>query len=438
MQFAELTLVEEPITINIDNIRVAKLPNVLLLNMLYIALQECSRRACLWQLYTITEKLQLPPVIEELLSHNSVWLAGGAVIDILMGKKPKDYDMFLIGDILETQIFLSSIRKRYKCIESINSITVMMADIDSEGEEIMLEVQFIKRVYDSPAHIIGGFDIDASRFIYRDGVVTTTLSGYNAWKSKYLYINPYAMSETYFRRLKKYSIKGFYIINMYTNYGIHNAITHKYHNFKYNSDYAVPYIYRYNKITLANGDISDIEINAKFLLQKKYKRLYIRDNEIHSLESMIENMKDKFNKGNWRVMPFFNKYKIIDTNIHSTKYHGDSYESFPYQLQFDGKKYMSRTPWNVMIERILTKRYKYYVDVSKLRISNVTTQFTGSFNPIKIEPSKLFKDYIHRDIGVKIPGLLVILCRKILFPRHIRYLIAAFYIGTLIDCTKPY
>lgn len=135
-----------------------KYPNIRMLSALTLTSQECARRALSWNIIYLEKDITAlinPEVLNLLLQYNNLVLAGGAVIDLLQDDKPRDYDLFMIGD---NHKLLSFIRCKYEHVETINAISITINDTD---------VQFIKRVYDNPIHIIGGFDLDVCRFAYQ-------------------------------------------------------------------------------------------------------------------------------------------------------------------------------------------------------------------------------------------------------------------------------
>ena len=178
-----------------------------------ILLQEFSRKSLNWPMIKVGRWIQngnlyflkssfpfITPVeiemeaemISRLISNQSLILAGGAVIDMLMGKHPRDYDFFCVNK-----------RPNIKQEEMIET-SFSYSTIDPP------KIQIIKRIYESPEQIIGGFDLDSSRF-YMDSNLDIFCS-VGALVS-YLYnINPInfsCYSATFSRRINKYKKKGY-------------------------------------------------------------------------------------------------------------------------------------------------------------------------------------------------------------------------------------
>ena len=68
----------------------------------------------------------------------------------------------------------------------------------------------IKRIYDNPEQVIGGFDLDCSRFYMDHNLdIYTTVGGLASFVYKINPINFSCYSASFQRRIKKYKFKGF-------------------------------------------------------------------------------------------------------------------------------------------------------------------------------------------------------------------------------------
>jgi hypothetical protein len=162
----------------------------------FFASQEFSRKICEWNVYFVT-KVQ-PQEIPPFLSKNRI-LAGGSVLDLLRKKEskywlqcgPNDYDIFFIKK--NPSNFIQKIKKSHPYKESFNAITINGC------------VQFIKRLYENENRVVGGFDLDASRFYMNHlGEIYGTATAIASFKTRTIYINPCCQSRNFSARIYKY------------------------------------------------------------------------------------------------------------------------------------------------------------------------------------------------------------------------------------------
>lgn len=143
--------------------------------------------------------------------EKGVLLAGGALVSYCLSQQPpKDYDLFLYGytepealQVIDKFIKLpktSSFFTGYKNYRTIhrNKYTITCGDI-----------QFILRLYKSPAEILHGFDIDCCRVGYDGEKVWMTQSALWAWQNRMNVVDFSRMSPSYDYRMGKYANRGF-------------------------------------------------------------------------------------------------------------------------------------------------------------------------------------------------------------------------------------
>eukprot|EP01091_Cochliopodium_minus_P001715 TRINITY_DN1161_c0_g4_i1.p1 TRINITY_DN1161_c0_g4~~TRINITY_DN1161_c0_g4_i1.p1 ORF type:complete len:277 (+),score=79.44 TRINITY_DN1161_c0_g4_i1:2-832(+) len=182
-----------------------------------ILLQEFSRRSLNWPLLKIGRyvhknnrytyenicytkrfdgnKIQIPTEVLEILMINegNMILAGGSITDMIRMDEPKDYDLFCIGKRPNI--------KTNEMLETINSYTTLERP----------KIQIIKRIYSSAEQVIGGFDLEPSKFFMNANL--EIFCTYGALASLVKLFNPinfYSYSSTFERRISKYKRKGFF------------------------------------------------------------------------------------------------------------------------------------------------------------------------------------------------------------------------------------
>ena len=157
-------------------------------------------------------------VIYGYLPKDKFIIAGGAI----NGNLPEsDIDIFYYGGSVD-----DASSRIEEFIEKLNSPDVLYSEnsisawIDKDWIlakvgikfKVNLKVQFIKRIYSSPAEILYGFDIPACAFLY-DGMDTYCTPGaLLSFQNKIIYLDPSRASRSYGYRLVKYGMRGYLIL----------------------------------------------------------------------------------------------------------------------------------------------------------------------------------------------------------------------------------
>lgn len=304
----------------------------------FYASQEFSRKICDWNLVYITH---IDHFIKYHLSPNRI-LAGGAVIDILKERTPHDYDIFFINK-LPTK-FIEKLKKKENYFESIHCIGIE-TDTKDPRDNTHSKIQFIKRLYDNPARVIGGFDLDACRFFMNHiGEIYATPTALFVLQTNKIVINPCCQSENFYFRMMKYQRK-----KRFTIIQPHNIINH--HLFKNANDYNRPY---YN----------NAERTLMMILANKAHKCIIFNKPITLSDLKI-------------TMSHF-VVRWGSTNIIS------------YVLpEMRGKKISEAIPFKVL-NKILTEKYEEYKKLSNFLMSNTSSQMTASFHPTNYKLSEIY------------------------------------------------
>ena len=365
-------------------------------NILNIASYENSRRCLTWELIEYPGNLFIPDYVYEYIK-NGFCLAGGAIIDLIENRKPKDYDLFIIP---ETN--LGFLNDEY---DYITSNAIGYGDI-----------QIVKRKYDSPMQIIGGFDIDASRFIYYQNRILCTPSAFLSLKSKIIYINLYNQSKTLGYRLNKYCRLKKFVMKTIEPLSIKNMKSGRY-------DYGMAL--RSNRMIKSNS--IELRDNFMFLMKEQYDRLYIKEKKftVEDFKRLIKYIykfehEKKIFKSRGSGFPYNPRIFHGDNKIHFSYYkpgrHKFTIEGINYEIKYNPDM-MKQLRINC-----LKLRYKYYDEVTNYKITNPTTQFTGSFYPIEYKYKIDFLKYLPEYY---VP--LYIYCKRRGLPRYIINMIMMFY-----------
>jgi len=225
--------------------------------------QRFNTAVCSWRLYDLPHQITLPEPVCTYLKVPGVYLAGGALISMLIDKPVKDYDLFFVGEPHEFAEIARNFNADHESRFALTKIT--------KG----CMIQLIKRVFNTPDQIIGGFDLDPCRFIYKHKL-QTTIGGLVALRHQINYIDLSNASTSFNYRVSKYLLRGFIPFNIYD-------INGKYKN-------TVP-LKKYDYISDFSSE-NDARTNAYFLANGQYDKLYIRDNTIYEFNDMISGYLD--------------------------------------------------------------------------------------------------------------------------------------------------
>lgn len=135
-----------------------------------------------------------------------LFLAGGSLVSILFGEKPKDLDFFVYGvseeeanEMLRSLLF----RLRKLTVKRTKNAITFPGDRDDAP------IQIILRLFESPSSVIGGFDIDCCGIGYDGTNIYLTNRALYAFKNCCNTVNLKLLSPSYERRLAKYGARGF-------------------------------------------------------------------------------------------------------------------------------------------------------------------------------------------------------------------------------------
>lgn len=270
-------------------------------------------------------------------------------------------------------------------LETVSSISILSQNSElSNYFEITdtCKLQFIKRIYNTPNNIIGGFDLDPCRFIQvppflsdsflleskkgdekggeKESEVLTTVGGLYSILTLKQVININCQSKNFYHRIKKYNIFKPLHVYSYSNYmtpicsqkeNDYSGETVEEGSFSMSSCSS-------KKINIEKK-IDDLIVNLNYLLSGQFEFFYYRDGVVYELDE------------------FINAYNRLE-NPHI----------------FFSKSLTGKIPPKKFIKLGLEKIkvfYHRYANLSKkFIIKNSHSQFTGSFNPTSYAPSEIY------------------------------------------------
>lgn len=136
-----------------------------------------------------------------------VFLAGGSVVQrLLHNSEPKDFDLFFYGCTPdEAKVFIDRVLVTNIPWQNNKDSTVTRNKFTiTRGE-----VQFILRLYKTPAEILSGFDIDSCKVGFDGTKVWMTETALWSWRTRTNIVDFSRMSPSYEFRLSKYFLRGF-------------------------------------------------------------------------------------------------------------------------------------------------------------------------------------------------------------------------------------
>eukprot|EP01091_Cochliopodium_minus_P016194 TRINITY_DN598_c0_g1_i1.p1 TRINITY_DN598_c0_g1~~TRINITY_DN598_c0_g1_i1.p1 ORF type:complete len:532 (+),score=139.14 TRINITY_DN598_c0_g1_i1:79-1674(+) len=359
-------------------------------------------------------------------NEGNLILAGGSIVDLLKGRSAwiKDYDLFCIGK-------RPSFKFEDKSIETSKSITTLTKPV----------LQIVKRIYDSPEQVIGGFDLDSSRFYMNSNleVFTTTgglasiLYGINA-------INFCAYSSSFSYRIKKYCMKGF--VPIHSNKAYESKIDGQMYQRKKLNQYHVP---KGNSSAFFDDYSIKLGKNMYFALDQKIKFL--------NFSCFMRRQVDCFSIANGKIFP---KQDFLDmalkmkkkdlTRYNLINHYSTNDRTFPKTdnaLTFSKFEINDPVRPKLLAEFVYQLRVKnieaYYTDyasiVDRYRISNPGGQHTSSFHPLEFKTlselvsfkQKIFKEkYIPHDFSTPDVMYWLLSSKFMKIPKPIMYMVATF------------
>lgn len=164
--------------------------------------KEISSNKLFWMSPEPRKICQQPFVLNWMKAESkSLMLAGGCVVMSLLDEaitkeNPYDWDYFLVGAdrekalrLIERMFGPGAARSRYAITQK--------------------EQQLILRLYESPAQVLHGFDVDSCKVGFFNGTIWMTRSCLWAWKNRTNVVDFNRRSPSYEYRLAKYSSRGF-------------------------------------------------------------------------------------------------------------------------------------------------------------------------------------------------------------------------------------
>lgn len=257
-------------------------------------------------------------------------------------------------------------------LETVGAISVHSKNKELENYFETTEshkLQFIKRIYNAPNNIIGGFDLDPCRFLftsehcvtklekdfysYGKREVFTTVGGLYALLKLKQVININCQSKNFYYRIKKYSLFRPIHVYSFSNY-MTPICAHQeddYASFSSTSSH-----FAENKMKSENEDLHK---NLNYLLTGQFEFLFYKNGVIYELADFIEAFQKKKDP-----QVFFSK-----TLAHKKP----------------SKKFIK-----LGLEKIKIFYPRYANLNSKFIIKNPHSQFTGSFNPTSYSASEIY------------------------------------------------
>eukprot|EP01091_Cochliopodium_minus_P001714 TRINITY_DN1161_c0_g3_i2.p1 TRINITY_DN1161_c0_g3~~TRINITY_DN1161_c0_g3_i2.p1 ORF type:complete len:551 (+),score=161.26 TRINITY_DN1161_c0_g3_i2:120-1772(+) len=377
------------------------------------------------------KKFQIPTEVIEYLEINGekMILAGGSISDMICGRLPKDYDLFCIGE--RPQI------NTVNMIETINSYTTIKYP----------KIQIIKRIYSSPEQVIGGFDMEPSKFFVDHNLdVFCTVGALMCLFYQMNPININSYSSTFVRRINKYKrAKGFQPV-FNNQIKVDNCCPFNRATFiiqdkerHYFNDYSIEL-----SIHKTMGfDDKIFFLNFCSMMRDEKDGYCIAGGEIIPKQKFLDHAKELYkkemNESFW-VYDFHRRNhilpKISNTNTFAEIFQrrNDLNKFVRYGWRGD-KDMLKKNIYFMRIDRI-EKSYNDYVSiVDKFRISNPGTQHTSSFHPVQFktlgeaeEFKKKFFGQRYRKHDHSTPDIVCFLmyAKRIILPRPITYLIGCF------------
>lgn len=275
------------------------------------------------------------------MNWSNVVVAGGSIVNIITksGSKLNDIDLFVYGldkekGLAKIDHIINSIKQKatvlnYETRVYMNDHVINIYVFDTKK---LLQVQIILRLYDTLAQIMVGFDVDCCCVCYNGKSIQTTQRGLFALKHRVNLASLTRRSPSYENRLIKYSARGFDVV---TNFDFKNV----------------------------------------------YNKLFFMNSNNYGFTRLLE--QELINNGQLKNIIFSNTLRLRKAASYTNNY--SNYVKYNLEIKNVTDTENCITKYNANVEETGMKFRKYSTSEVKFLQTNVTEQFTGSFNPITNE-----------------------------------------------------
>jgi hypothetical protein len=320
------------------------------------------------------------PIVYDLLKISAdISLCGGSIDSILTGQRVKDFDIFFHCNteenadkiLVECMEYLKPFAKKFRTTQAVE--TVWLKD---------LEIQFIRRVYQTKEQVLIGFDLAPSRlgFNIKDKFFATSC-GLIAVKNRWFPVDTNQRSLSFDHRLNKYLNKGYSLLlpGLDPN------------DSKYNTD-----VWKYRKTGLC--------FNGKFHIKVDYDSSYTSDyaQDIRGYVLPRFVLKERFecfvlNEGiNWIPIKELDDIEIDMSNYHYKYDPTVNFIKLFFKDQADKFLLAKVRDDDYTCRKMWSEKYDYYdnlannfMDIIKensWKTENPGDQNFGKLHPINAEP----------------------------------------------------
>ncbi len=271
----------------------------------------------------------------------NVVVAGGSIVNIITKSQAKlnDIDLFVYGldkakGLAKIDHIINAIKQKaedlkYETRVYMNEHVINIYVFDTKK---LLQVQIILRLYDTLAQIMVGFDVDCCCVSWNGKSIQTTQRGLYALSHRVNLANLNRRSPSYENRLIKYSARGFDVV---TNFDFKNI----------------------------------------------YNKLFFMNSNNYGFTRLLE--QELINNGQLKNIIFSNTLRLRKMSSFTNNY--SNYVKYNLEIKNLTDTENCITKYNANMEDSAMKFRKYSNKEVKFLQSNVTEQFTGSFNPITNE-----------------------------------------------------
>jgi len=353
------------------------------------------------------------------IGRGKLSLCGGAIISILRGGNPDDYDLFFHSDSVdeaddifnECMNYLNDLGNKNTYYSKSKYLMNVKVDVDN----FYGDIQFIKRVYKTKEQVLFGFDLAPCRLGYnpKDGVFAT-ICGAMAFSMNAFVLDSSNRSKSFGNRLNKYSYdKSYNILLPQLQDGEDNSME-LFDNIKIcrsikGNDEFIIQSYENNQ-----DDYRSNNDNLNYLIKQDYGNLTFCSNDLKIISELSDEFIEK---------------EMIDNNSHFVKpssrenitrtdakeFLNDKYKEFAlaYFVDEDDEK----------ADAIWQEKVKYYIDIAKKSVRsedknyykgwkylNPGSRGFGQNHPVNNPPTKYYKPLV---IGINMDKFQAFMdCRK--------------------------
>jgi len=355
------------------------------------------------------------------IGRGKISLCGGAIISILQGGNPHDYDLFFHSDSVDEidDIFNECM---YYFANLVNadirySRSRYLMNVSVDYGIFYGDLQFIKRVYKTKEQVLFGFDLAPCRLGYnpKDGVFAT-ICGAMAFSMNAFALDISNRSKSFGHRLHKYSYNNSYsiLLPQLQSDIINDNSMELFDNIKICRGAEGNNRFLIESYEDTPDDYKSNNCNLNYIIKQDYGNLTFYSDDLKIISELSDEFieKEMIDNNSYFVKP---SSRENITRANSKEFLNDKYKEFVLAYFVDEDDEKADTIWQ--------EKVKYYIDIAKKSVRNNDKNYYkgwkylnpgsrgfGQNHPVNNPPTSYYKPLV---IGINMDKFQAFMdCRK--------------------------